>query len=279
MVVNGSRIFNNAAPGGGGGVFIWHSWGVLARSEVSGNQALQGSSGGGFFVLGGAGGGGRCTPGALGCPYASLVIDSTVFRNNSADSHGGGGCAFSASITAVNVTFDSCFAGGDGGGVFAVNADAPLVLRGGGFTNNVAGRAGGGLAMQSGVALDIEGTAFAGNVARLGDGGAVQVAQARTEPNVCVMGQTRRLSGPRGRIAVATGAVPTSNSFQCDWAVSAEAMGPGCLLEARTPVAASAARGGALVKLIPAHRPRGPRLHSPCPRLCPLLSAGGNRVD
>lgn len=237
MVVNGSRVLNNAAPAGAGGVFIWHSWGVLSHSEVSGNQALQGSAGGGVFVQGGAGGG-RCSPGALGCPYASLAVDSSVLRNNSADSFGGGVAAASASVSAVNATFEGNFAGRDGGGIFSGSADAPLALRGGAFTNNTAGRAGGAVALLSGAALDVEGTNFTGNAARGGDGGAVAVAQPGSQPDVCVMGQTRRLSGARGRIAVATGAVPTSNSFQCDWAISADAMGPGCVLEARAATTA-----------------------------------------
>lgn len=230
VVLERSVIANCTAPAGGGGAYLWHSGAAFRDSTFEGNFAVKGSSGGGFYLQGGLGGG-SCTPGVIGCASAVLTLDGVTFRGNTAGGDGGAGCATSATVVASGSEFEGNVAGGHGGGLSFASGALPIGLSGSSFTGNFAGRSGGAVAVLAAAAVDVADSDLSGNVAAGGDGGAVRISYPSAQENVCVMGQTRSLSGSRGAIAVAAAIMPTSNSFTCTWTISNDGSLPNCTLE------------------------------------------------
>lgn len=158
----------------------------------------------------------RCSAGDMGCSQAAARVSGCSFTGNA----GGRGGAISASGNAALALWSSNFTGNAartaGGAVqFDSLSPEPLDIRGSAFSSNAAAT-GGAVAVLAASAVAVLSSNFTANNATGGDGGALAVAGS-VGVFPCVAGEVVTLSGPRGTIVVADGAMPTTVSFECQW--------------------------------------------------------------
>lgn len=130
--------------------------------------------------------------GGVQCVGSSPTLRNCVFRDNSADSYGGGLYnAYGSSPTVIGCTFEgnACStlrSAGSGGGV-ANRHDSHPTLQDCTFSGNAANEAGGGIANLDTSVARVTGCLFVGNTSR-GSGGAVyNEGESRSEFTTCIL--------------------------------------------------------------------------------------------
>ena len=163
LSLSGSTIASNTASFGGGGVFNNFAAATIENSIVEGNSA---GSGGGIYNQAFFGG-------------ATVNIDASTIRNNSASFFGGGVLNFGAATMNVSasVIHDNS-AGFNGGGAFNQSfsgADASLTVTNSTLSGNTAAGSGGGIHNDGtfgGIAtLNVTSATISGNSAAVQGGG------------------------------------------------------------------------------------------------------------
>lgn len=140
-----------------------------------------------------------CSPGSIGCPFSSMVIESSrLTSNRAAESNGG---AINA-VGAVALTVRGCHiednqANEHGGALgFESPADALTIDRSA-FLSNSAGGGGGGISIRGAAAVRLERSVVSDNRAVSGDGGGLEVLD-NFPASLCIAGITQQVRGVRG---------------------------------------------------------------------------------
>lgn len=232
MTVNDSLISGCSAVSGGGGFYLWHSYGEAFRTLFVNNTSIEG---GGLQAEGGVAST-PCRAGTIGCALSSALVEDCTFDGNRADNDGGAAlCRGAVTLAVHRSAFLRNVAGARGGAVHFSSPAEVLTVLDSTFESNQAGLGGGAVTVTGASSVTLGNSTLDSNLALLGDGGGVEVIDAPAT-TLCVMGATQTALGTKGAIAVTGGGgMPSETDFVCTWQVTPETIlqYEDCVVEAR----------------------------------------------